>query len=105
VIKLTVLYQKPSDTEKFDKHYFGTHMPLAQKMPGLVRADVTRPGPGLDGSEPPYYLQTELVFESTDALMKCFGTPEGQAVGADMANFESEGMIMMVGEIVHAWPQ
>lgn len=103
MIKLTVTYKKPSDPQKFDDYYFGTHMPLAEKMPGLISADVTKYGPGLDGSEPPWYIQTGLVFESTDALMACFGTPEGQAVGADVANFESDGVIMSLGEIARSF--
>jgi uncharacterized protein (TIGR02118 family) len=99
MIKLTVLYPRPSDPEKFDTHYCGTHMPLADKLPGLVRSEVVKVSGGLDGSPAPYYIQTDLVFESTDALMAAFGTAEGQAVGADMANLESDGMITYVGEI------
>ncbi len=100
MFKLTVLYQKPSDTEKFDAHYFGTHMPLAAKMPGLVRAESVKPAPGMDGSEPPYYVATDLIFPSAEAMGAAMGTPEGQAVVGDLANFENAGMIMMSGEVV-----
>ena len=101
MVKLTILYQRPSDPEKFDAHYFGTHMPLAAKLPGLVRAEAAKITGGLDGSPAPYYVHTDLVFETKDALMGSFGTPEGQAVGGDMVNFEAEGMIMFVSEIAY----
>lgn len=99
MIKIIVLYKKPSDPEKFDAHYLGTHMPLAAKLPGLVRAETVKPGPGLDGTEPAYYAQTELVFASAD-LMSVFGSPEGAALTADMANFETDGMVMLTGDVV-----
>jgi len=100
MVKLTVLYKKPSDPAKFDAHYVGTHMPLAAKLPGLIGAEAVKLGAGLDGSEPPYYMQTDLVFESQEAFMGSFGSPEGQATTADMGNFESDGMVMYVGEIL-----
>jgi uncharacterized protein (TIGR02118 family) len=103
VIKIIVLYKKPSDTEKFDAHYLGTHMPLAAKLPGLLRAETVKPSPGLDGSEPPFYMQTELVFDSAD-LMGVFGSAEGAAVTADMANFETDGMVMLTGDVVFNAP-
>ena len=99
MIKVVILYKKPSDTEKFDAHYFGTHMPLAAKIPGLVRAESVKLGPGMDGSEAPYYVQTELLFPDQQAMMSAFGTPEGAATTADLANFESDGMIMLSGEV------
>lgn len=104
MIKLTVLYKKPSDTAKFDAHYFGTHMPLAAKLPGLVRTESVKVGGGLDGSEGPFYVQTDLVFESQGALMGALGSPEGQAVSGDMANFENDGAVMFTGEIAFSTP-
>jgi uncharacterized protein (TIGR02118 family) len=99
VIKLSVFYQTPTDPAAFDAHYLGTHMVLAEKLPGIVRTEVTKFSGGLDGSAPPYYLQTDLVFETKDALMASFGTPEGQAVVADMANLQGTSTITVVGDI------
>jgi len=99
MIKLTVLYKHPSDPAAFDAHYFGTHMPLTDKMPGLVRNEVVKITGGLDGSQAPYYIQTDLVFESAEAMMAGMGSAESIAVVTDMANFESDGAVMFVGEI------
>ena len=41
-VKLMVLYTQPSDPEAFDRHYFGTHMPLVNAIPGLQRAETGR---------------------------------------------------------------
>ena len=40
--KLIALYTMPDDAEAFMAHYNGIHLPLVQKIPGLVRAEVTR---------------------------------------------------------------
>jgi uncharacterized protein (TIGR02118 family) len=104
MVNLTILYKNPSDPAKFDAHYFATHMPLAAKLPGLVRAGSIKIGGGLDGSDAPYYAQTDLVFESREAMLATFGSPEGQALTADMANFENEGMVMYLGEILFSAP-
>jgi len=37
VIKLSVIYQTPADPAAFDAHYLGTHAPMCDKLPGIVR--------------------------------------------------------------------
>ena len=33
--RMVVIWRRPKDTRSFDEHYFGTHVPLAKKLPGL----------------------------------------------------------------------
>ncbi len=43
---MIVIYKHPANPEAFDEHYFGVHIPLAKKLPGLRksgRAEVARP--------------------------------------------------------------
>src|ERR1700754_2687689 len=44
IFQLTVLYNHPEDTSTFDRHYDEVHVPLAEKMPGLRRFTLSRPG-------------------------------------------------------------
>jgi len=99
VIKLSVCYQTPNDPAAFDAHYLGTHMPLCDTLPGIVRSEVTKYTGSLDGSTPPYYLQTDLVFETQDALMAALGSPAGAALVADMANLQGTATVVSVGTI------
>ena len=99
MIKLSVFYNTPSDPAAFEEHYFGTHMPLVDKMPGLVRTEVTRFTGTMDGKPAPYYIQTDLVFESNDAMGAAFGTSEGQAVVADTPNLQDAIAALAIGEI------
>ena len=53
MVKLTVLYGHPTDTDAFDGHYADTHAPLAERIPKLERFEAGRVSTP-DGSEPPY---------------------------------------------------
>jgi uncharacterized protein (TIGR02118 family) len=39
--KVVVLYKKPNDAEVFNKHYSSVHIPLAKKIPGLKKYDIS----------------------------------------------------------------
>ena len=98
MVKLIVLYGTPTDPAAFDDYYMGTHVPLAQKIPGVRRFEVAKIG-SLDGSTPQFHLQAELYFDDRDALMSALGSPEGGAAGADVANFATGGATMLIGEV------
>jgi uncharacterized protein (TIGR02118 family) len=97
VFQVTVLYNHPEDPAAFDKHYDEVHAPLAATIPGLQRYTVTRPGPGLNGTLPPYYLVAVMEYESEAAHRADMSTPEGQATRADLANFATAGVTLMAG--------
>jgi uncharacterized protein (TIGR02118 family) len=98
MIKLTVLYGKPTDLAEFDEHYKNVHAPLARKIPGLTRFEagtVTT----LDGSEPPYHLMAQLWFDDMDTFGAGMGSPEGAAAAADVATFATGGATMLLTEV------
>jgi uncharacterized protein (TIGR02118 family) len=97
VFQVTVLYNHPEDPAKFDEHYDEVHAPLAATIPGLQRYTVARPGPGPDGTKPPYYLVAVLEYESDEAYSASMSTPEGRATRADLANFATAGATLLAG--------
>ncbi len=98
MFQLTALYNHPDDPAAFDRHYDGTHAPLAKKLPGLQRFTVQRPGPDQDGNKPAYHLVAVLEFADEAAFGSALGSPEGEAAVADLANFAGAGMTMLTGE-------
>ena len=98
MVKLIVLYGKPDDPSAFDAYYAGTHVPLAEKVPGLERFEHGKALGSTDGSEAPYYYVAELSFDDPEALQAGMSSPEGQAAGADVANFASGGVTMFVAQ-------
>ncbi|WP_158810334.1 EthD family reductase [Beijerinckia sp. L45] len=87
--KLVVLYDKPTDTAAFEKHFRAVHMPLVEKMPGL-RGYSYGPATGLDESPGAYFWSFIGTFDSRQAILDAFGTAEGQAVAADIPNYSPD---------------
>ncbi len=87
--KLVVLYKKPADPAHFEKHFREVHMPLVQKMPGL-RSYSFGPATDLEGKDGAFFWTFIGTFDSLKAIHEAFGTPEGQAVGADIPNYSPE---------------
>ncbi|OYZ80146.1 MAG: ethD like-protein, partial [Polaromonas sp. 24-62-144] len=83
---------------EFDRYYFKTHVPLAKTLPGLRSYEVTRGDVmGMAGKHGTY-LVAILEFDSMAAIGAAMSSPEGQATAADLANFASAGVDVMMGE-------
>jgi len=96
--RMVVIYKTPQDPAAFDKHYFEIHIPLAKKLPGLRKYEVSR-GPIVSpagGSG--FYMVASLHFDSLAAIQAAFATPEGRACGADRRRFapNDEDVIMLL---------
>ncbi len=90
--RLLVMYKTPRDTAAFDKHYFEKHVPLAKKIPGLRKYEVSQ-GPVVNpmgGSN--YHLVAILHFDDTAAIQNAFASAEGQAAVADVQTFATGGV-------------
>jgi uncharacterized protein (TIGR02118 family) len=88
------LYRTPEDPAAFEDHYFGSHVPLVEKTPGLVANRVHRVTRQFVG-EPGYFLLAELVFESPEALKAGFKSPEWAASGEDLASWGGMDLVTM----------
>lgn len=80
------MYSTPDDPTDFEKHYFGTHVPLVEKTPGLVDNRVQRVIRQFVG-KPSWFLVAELVFESAEALEAALASPEWTAAGDDLRSW------------------
>ena len=94
--KLIALYRRPADPAAFDRYYFERHVPLARKIAGLQRYEVSSGGVGAPGGESPWHLAAILSFESIAALQEALASPEGQATAADLPHFAQAGVELLV---------
>ena len=103
MVKMTVLYGRPSDPDAFEEYYANTHLPMVQKMPDLLRYEAARavaaPDGSPEGGEPPYYRIFEGYFEDMERLQGSMSSPEGQAVSADIPAFATGGGTIFFSEI------
>jgi uncharacterized protein (TIGR02118 family) len=94
--KIVAVYKTPENAEAFNRYYFSTHVPLAKTIPGLRKYEVSSGLVGLPVDPGDVHLVALLEFDSADDIRAALGTPEGQAVAADLANFADGGVDMMV---------
>jgi len=92
--RVLALYGMPKDPNHFRQYYESTHVPLVQKIPGIKGFRWSFDVQGLMG-ESPYFCVGELDFESAEALQAAFGSPEGQAVAADVPNYATGGVAIV----------
>lgn len=93
--RLVVLYKNPADAKAFDAYYFATYVPIAKKIPGLRKYDVSR-GPIATPAGPSnLHLVATLHFDDLAAIQSAFSSPEGKAAAADVAKFATGGVDML----------
>jgi len=96
--KMIVIYRTPADLDAFERHYFGTHVPLAKKIPGLRKYEVSHgPVTAMAGS-PDVHMIGTLYFDDMDAIQRAFASPEGRAAAADRQTYapDSSGIQMFL---------
>lgn len=96
--KLFAVYQQPKDPAAFDKYYYNTHVPLAKTLPGLRSYEVTRGAVMGMGGKHGVYLVAVLEFDSMEAIGAAMSSSQGQATAADLANFASAGVDVMMAD-------
>jgi uncharacterized protein (TIGR02118 family) len=99
MVKLTVLYGHPKSPAEFETYYAETHLPIAAQMKGVRRIELCKVVGTPDGSSPPFYRMAELYFDDPEHMKSVMGSPEGQRTVADLANFATGGMTVLVAEV------
>lgn len=84
---MIVIYPTPRDAEAFDRHYFGTHVPLAKAIPGLRKYEINDGPIHTPVGNPHIHRIGALYFDDFAAIEQAFASPEGQAAGADRRLF------------------
>jgi uncharacterized protein (TIGR02118 family) len=80
-----VLYKTPKSPATFASEYNTVHIPLAKKLPGLRKYEISQ-GPISTPSGPSaYHLIATLAFDNIAAIQAAFASPEGQAAAAHAA--------------------
>ena len=93
---LVVLYKTPKDAAAFDKYYAETHIPIAKKIPGLRRYEISRGAVASPAGPTGVHLVAILSFDSMAALESGRASPEGQATAADVPKFATGGADVMI---------
>jgi uncharacterized protein (TIGR02118 family) len=93
---VVVMYKTPKDTAAFDKYYSETHIPIAKKLPGLRKYQVSRGPVATPAGPSAFHLIATLYFDSMAAIQAAFGSAEGKAAAADVQKFATGGADMIL---------
>ena len=85
--RVLVMYKTPKDAQAFDKYYFETHVPIAKKLPGLRKYEVSRGCVVSPAGDSGFHRIAVLHFDDMAAIQAAFTSPEGQAAAADVQVF------------------
>jgi uncharacterized protein (TIGR02118 family) len=89
--QVVVTYKTPKDPAAFDRYYAETHIPLAKKLPGLRKYEVSQ-GPVVSAAGASgIHLMAILTFDNMAAVQAAFGSEEGKATAADVPKFATGG--------------
>jgi uncharacterized protein (TIGR02118 family) len=97
--KLVILYGHPTDPDAFEDYYFHRHLPFAgQHMPNVIGAETAQVIAHTDGAQAPYYRLAEMTYKSVQTLQASLSSEQGQEVLADLQNFATGGVTMLISE-------
>jgi uncharacterized protein (TIGR02118 family) len=94
--RLVVMYKTPKDKAAFDKHYVETHVPIAKRIPGMRKYEVSQGPIVTPGGPADFHLIAILHFDDLAAIQKAFASAEGQAAAADVQSFATGGADMLL---------
>jgi uncharacterized protein (TIGR02118 family) len=92
-MRLIALYRQPADPQAFDQAYFGTHLPLIARVPGLQKTAVSRFTRTVMGDG--FYMMAEMSFLDEAALKSAMRSPQMGEAGENLATF-ADGLVTLM---------
>jgi uncharacterized protein (TIGR02118 family) len=68
-------------------------------MKGVRKLELSRVVGTPDGSSPAYYRMADLYFDDAAHMKQVMDTPEAKATVADLANFATGGVTVLVSDV------
>ena len=94
--RVVVMYKTPKDPAAFDRYYFATHVPIAKKIPGLRKYEVSQGAVPSPAGPSGVHLVAILHFDDMAAVGRAFASDEGKAAVADVGTFATGGVDILM---------
>ena len=101
--KLIVTYKKPEDVDSFMDHYTNVHIPLVEKIPGLVRVEINRITGSPMGGEPDLFMIAEMCFADAETFQAAMRSKENMETGKDAMGF-AKGLFSVMTAVSDSEP-
>jgi len=97
--KLTILFQHPDNLDSFEYDWAHKFVPIAEKMPGILRIEVSTVDGGPEGASK-YHKLHEFYFESREAMDEAMLSEKGTQAGLRL-NAIANGKFSILFSEVH----
>lgn len=98
MFQFTTLYYKVDDEDTLEAFFSNTHLQLAEKLPGLVKSEVSRVV-GQPGGDSRFHLSYSLYFATEESFYLSLATEHGiELMRALMPWFEAKLIIWFYAE-------
>ncbi len=95
--KLIALFSEPADVATFETRWSHEFVPLAEKMPGLRKAAVSRIEGGPAGPAA-FHLVHEFFFDDKEAMLAAMASPEGTAAARCLMAIAPKDVTLLFAE-------
>src|ERR1039458_17837 len=105
--RVLVMYKTPKDAQAFDKYYFETHVPIAKRLPGLRKYEVSRGCVVSPAGDSGFHRIAVLHFDDMAAIHAAFASPEAGGGGRLSMMFVSKddfSKLPKSSSVVSDWP-
>jgi len=92
VFKFATIYRRVDDEMALEDFFSGTHLPLSEQLPGLLRSEVSRVS-GKPGGESRFHLMYELYFDSQEDFFQALNCDAGRKLMAALTEWSEAKII------------
>jgi uncharacterized protein (TIGR02118 family) len=92
MFKFVTLYRKVDDELALETFFSETHMPLAEKLPGLIKTEVSRVT-AKPGGQSRFHLSFELYFTTAEDFYHSLKTQPGRLLMAALSEWAEAKLI------------
>lgn len=92
MFKFVTIYRRVDDEDALENFFSGTHLPLAEQLPGLLKREVSRVL-GKPGGESRFHLMYELYFDSQEAYFRALESEAGRKLMAALVEWDKARLI------------
>jgi uncharacterized protein (TIGR02118 family) len=93
-VKLLVLYGRPVEDERFDRHFEQIHLPLLSRLPNLEAVQINADSAEF-GADAPFHRVVELQFATEELMQEGLNSELGQLMARDLGSFASGGVSVL----------
>jgi len=96
--KMTLLFRKPAEPDRFEEQWTRLFLPFAERMPGVARITVSHVVGEPEGTSD-YYRMHEFYFADRKALDHALTSKKGKQAGNVLMTFASEITTIFFSEV------